>query len=115
MKKEHLKEDSNGSSPEANIDSCPPSKTREQIEEECNELMRGFQRLGEIESKALMDWHYGLVPHKETSAFSECFRSGEHESQGQSRSGDISLTFYQIKKARWPFPSERIPWEVWTQ
>ena len=62
MKKEHLKEDSNGSSPEAHLDSCPPSKTREKIEEECNELMLGFQRLGEIESKALMDWHYGLVP-----------------------------------------------------
>jgi len=52
--------------------------------------------------------------HKKASAFSECLRSREHETQGQSRSGHISLTFYQIKKARWPFPSESIPWEVWT-
>lgn len=50
---------------------------------------------------------------KEASAFSECLRSQERETQGQARSGHISLTFYQIKKARWPFPSESIPWEVW--
>ena len=50
---------------------------------------------------------------KEATAFSECLRSQERETQGQARSGHISLTFYQIKKARWPFPSESIPWEVW--
>ena len=26
----------------------------------------------------------------------------------------ISLEFYQKKKARWPFAAECIPWEVWT-
>ncbi|CAK9302178.1 unnamed protein product [Gordionus sp. m RMFG-2023] len=26
----------------------------------------------------------------------------------------ISLTFYQKKQARWPFPAESIPWEIWT-
>ena len=26
----------------------------------------------------------------------------------------ISLEFYQRKRARWPFPAECIPWEVWT-
>lgn len=51
--------------------------------------------------------------HREASAFSECLRSRELETQGQARSGHISLTFYQMKKARWPFPSESIPWEVW--
>lgn len=29
-------------------------------------------------------------------------------------SGAISLEFYQKRKARWPFPSECTPWEVWT-
>lgn len=29
-------------------------------------------------------------------------------------SGQISLEFYQRKRARWPFPAECIPWEVWT-
>lgn len=53
------------------------------------------------------------IVNKEASAFSECLRSQERETQGQARSGHISLTFYQIKKARWPFPSESIPWEVW--
>ncbi|XP_046637305.1 autophagy-related protein 101-like [Daphnia pulicaria] len=53
------------------------------------------------------------IVHKEATAFSECLRSQERETQGQARSGHISLTFYQTKKARWPFPSENIPWEVW--
>ena len=53
------------------------------------------------------------IVNKEATAFSECLRLQERESQGQARSGHISLTFYQIKKARWPFPSESIPWEVW--
>ena len=53
------------------------------------------------------------IVHKEATAFSECLRSRERETQGQARSGHISLTFYQMKKARWPFPSESIPWEVW--
>ena len=26
----------------------------------------------------------------------------------------ISLEFHQKKRARWPFPAECIPWEVWT-
>jgi hypothetical protein len=26
----------------------------------------------------------------------------------------ICLEFYQKKRARWPFPAECIPWEVWT-
>ena len=30
------------------------------------------------------------------------------------RSGQISLEFYQKKKARWPFGMENIPWEIWT-
>merc|ERR1712071_309587 len=49
--------------------------------------------------------------HREASAFSECLRSREIETQGQARSGHISLTFYQIKKGR--LFSESIPWEVW--
>ncbi|XP_033742369.1 autophagy-related protein 101-like [Pecten maximus] len=28
--------------------------------------------------------------------------------------GQISLEFYQKKRARWPFMAECIPWEVWT-
>lgn len=52
---------------------------------------------------------------KEASAFSECLRVSDAEPGVGvgTRSGHISLTFYQIKKARWPFPSESIPWEVW--
>lgn len=53
------------------------------------------------------------IVRREALAFSECLRSRERETHGQARSGHISLTFYQIKKARWPFPSESIPWEVW--
>ncbi|KAK2721553.1 autophagy-related protein 101-like [Artemia franciscana] len=30
------------------------------------------------------------------------------------RMGHISLTFFQTRKARWPFPRESTPWEVWT-
>ncbi|XP_076355181.1 autophagy-related protein 101 isoform X1 [Tachypleus tridentatus] len=46
---------------------------------------------------------------REIAAFSDSLRSTEG-----SRTGQISLEFYQKKKARWPFPPESIPWEVWT-
>ena len=31
-----------------------------------------------------------------------------------SRSGQVSLEFYQKRPARWPFTPDNIPWEVWT-
>ncbi|EDO31926.1 predicted protein [Nematostella vectensis] len=31
-----------------------------------------------------------------------------------SRSGQISLEFYQKRKGRWPFGVECVPWEIWT-
>lgn len=49
------------------------------------------------------------IVNREASAFGQCLRSREANQQ----TGHIALTFYQVKKARWPFPSESIPWEVW--
>lgn len=46
---------------------------------------------------------------KEVSVFSESLLGGT-----TAESGQISLEFYQRKRARWPFPAECIPWEVWT-
>lgn len=46
---------------------------------------------------------------KEVTVFSESLTGGT-----ASASGQISLEFYQRKRARWPFPAECIPWEVWT-
>lgn len=45
---------------------------------------------------------------KEVTAFSEQLRSTDGPRQGQ-----ISLEFYQKKRARWLLPAESIPWEVW--
>lgn len=41
------------------------------------------------------------------------FRDTLRNSDG-SQSGQISLEFFQKKRARWPFPAECIQWEVWT-
>ncbi|ESO97325.1 hypothetical protein LOTGIDRAFT_187630 [Lottia gigantea] len=41
------------------------------------------------------------------------FRDSLRSSDGV-RSGQISLEFFQKKRARWPFQAECIPWEVWT-
>lgn len=46
---------------------------------------------------------------KEVTVFSESLTGGTAAASGQ-----ISLEFYQRKRARWPFPAECIPWEVWT-
>lgn len=46
---------------------------------------------------------------REVTVFSESLLGGT-----SAESGQISLEFYQRKKARWPFPAECIPWEVWT-
>ncbi|XP_064602813.1 autophagy-related protein 101-like [Liolophura sinensis] len=46
---------------------------------------------------------------KEVSAFRDMLRSVD-----APHSGQISLEFHQKKRARWPFPAECIPWEVWT-
>ncbi|XP_006818855.2 autophagy-related protein 101-like, partial [Saccoglossus kowalevskii] len=46
---------------------------------------------------------------REISAFKDGLRNSEGPLTGQ-----ITLEFYQRKKTRWPFPSECIPWEVWT-
>lgn len=46
---------------------------------------------------------------REVAAFRDTLRSGD-----TSNCGQISLEFYQKKPARWPFPAECIPWEVWT-
>ncbi|XP_067654342.1 autophagy-related protein 101-like [Haliotis asinina] len=46
---------------------------------------------------------------REVSMFRDTLRS--HDGPG---SGQISLEFYQKKRARWPFQAECIPWEVWT-
>lgn len=47
---------------------------------------------------------------REIGAFSRELRSNESSGTGQ-----ISLEFYQRKKARWAFlTTESIPWEVWT-
>ncbi|XP_074660285.1 autophagy-related protein 101-like [Tubulanus polymorphus] len=45
---------------------------------------------------------------REIQTFRDTLRNGE------SGCGQISLEFYQKKRARWPFPAECIPWEVWT-
>jgi hypothetical protein len=44
-----------GSSPDVHLDSCPTLMTKEQIEEEYNELMLGFQRLRDFENKVMME------------------------------------------------------------
>ncbi|XP_063219798.1 autophagy-related protein 101 [Bacillus rossius redtenbacheri] len=46
---------------------------------------------------------------KEIRYFSKILRSSDCPG-----SGEISLEFFQKKKNRWPFPTECIPWEVWT-
>lgn len=46
---------------------------------------------------------------REISSFSEQLRSTDSAGFGQ-----ISLEFFQRKRNRWPFPTECIPWEVWT-
>ncbi len=45
----------------------------------------------------------------EVTGFRDLLRGPESSGCGQ-----ISLEFYQKKPARWPFPAECIPWEVWT-
>ncbi|KAL4230162.1 hypothetical protein ACF0H5_010547 [Mactra antiquata] len=42
------------------------------------------------------------------------FRDALQQSASQEESGQISLEFFQKKRARWPFQPECIPWEVWT-
>ncbi|XP_045205127.1 autophagy-related protein 101-like [Mercenaria mercenaria] len=42
------------------------------------------------------------------------FRDALQQVASPSESGQISLEFFQRKRARWPFPAECIPWEVWT-
>eukprot|EP00112_Aurelia_sp_Birch-Aquarium-sp1_P000880 Seg1085.12 transcript_id=Seg1085.12/GoldUCD/mRNA.D3Y31 product="Autophagy-related protein 101" protein_id=Seg1085.12/GoldUCD/D3Y31 len=46
---------------------------------------------------------------KHTNQFKEALRSSESH-----KSGQISLEFYQRKKNQWPFPTESVPWELWT-
>ncbi|XP_048756909.1 autophagy-related protein 101-like isoform X2 [Ostrea edulis] len=46
---------------------------------------------------------------KEVALFRDALRNMDGAGSGQ-----ISLEFYQRKRARWPFPAECIPWEVWT-
>lgn len=46
---------------------------------------------------------------REISAFRDALRMND-----APQSGQISLEFYQKKRARWPFQAECIPWEVWT-
>lgn len=50
-----------------------------------------------------------LTLKKEVSIFRDTLRSVDGPGSGQ-----ISLEFFQKKRARWPFPAECIPWEVWT-
>lgn len=45
---------------------------------------------------------------KEVRAFRDELRSADGSFGGQ-----ISLEFYQKKRAHWPFPAECIPWEMW--
>ncbi|KAL5012857.1 hypothetical protein ScPMuIL_011408 [Solemya velum] len=45
---------------------------------------------------------------REISVFRDTLRSPEGPSAGQ-----ITLEFFQKKRARWPFQAECIPWEVW--
>ena len=49
------------------------------------------------------------VLDQEVSQFSSMMAAAERPHQGQ-----ISLEFYQKKKAKWPFATECMPWEVWT-
>eukprot|EP00058_Branchiostoma_floridae_P023587 XP_002609077.1 hypothetical protein BRAFLDRAFT_115305 [Branchiostoma floridae] len=46
---------------------------------------------------------------REVASFKDALRKVEGPCEGQ-----ISLEFFQKKRSRWPFPSESIPWEVWT-
>ena len=41
------------------------------------------------------------------------FRDELRASDGSLTAGQISLEFYQKKRAHWPFPAECIPWEMW--
>ncbi|KAH3841139.1 autophagy-related protein 101-like [Dreissena polymorpha] len=41
------------------------------------------------------------------------FKDSLHSAASASESGQISLEFFQRKRARWPFQPECIPWEVW--
>lgn len=42
------------------------------------------------------------------------FRDSLQQAASSTESGQISLEFFQRKRARWPFQAECIPWEVWT-
>ncbi|KAK3099245.1 hypothetical protein FSP39_001499, partial [Pinctada imbricata] len=49
------------------------------------------------------------VLRREIAAFRDTLRSTDNPGAGQ-----ISLEFYQKKRARWLLPAECTPWEVWT-
>ncbi|XP_037089871.1 autophagy-related protein 101-like [Pollicipes pollicipes] len=49
------------------------------------------------------------VLEREVSQFSAMMAAAERPHQGQ-----ISLEFFQKKRGKWPFATERMPWEVWT-
>lgn len=51
--------------------------------------------------------HLDRKLRSDISEFSECLRRDNHTF------GQITLEFFQKKKARWPFQPECIPWEVW--
>jgi len=50
---------------------------------------------------------------QEVQAFSNDLKQTDG-GRNVSRSGQVSLEFYQKRRTRWPFSSDNIPWEVWT-
>jgi len=71
------------------------------IDEDCDFIDLTYVRVGSTELDCLIK--------QEVADFRDALRNSESGGSGQ-----ISLEFFQKKRARWPFPAECIPWEVWT-
>jgi len=56
----------------------------------------------------------GRLASSPTGVFSTSPLSPTVATYDSTRSGQISLEFYQKKRTRWPFSHECIPWEIWT-
>ncbi|KAK3610797.1 hypothetical protein CHS0354_014053 [Potamilus streckersoni] len=71
------------------------------VDEDCDFIDFTYMR---VASDAL-----NLQVKKEIGVFKDTLRN-----MLAPHSGQISLEFYERKRARWPFQAECIPWEVWT-
>ncbi|XP_050411076.1 autophagy-related protein 101 [Patella vulgata] len=71
------------------------------VDEDCDFIDLTYVRVGSD--------NLDLAIRREIASFRDSLRFNDGP-----RSGQISLEFYQKKRARWPFQAECIPWEVWT-